>query len=117
MIAHRRVANGNRRRGLFYSSLFPTLLRRFHLFLADPYRRAVRSLENPEKDYKPFNIWRLDYHEVLDKLKELEEEKNEITQAENAAYEKWTREKETVLKIWEELNTQIKITNPRNYYK
>ena len=67
--------------------------------------------------WKFFNSRRLDYHEVMDKLKELEEEKNEITQAENAGYEKWTLEKETVLKIWEELNTKIKITNPQNYYK
>ncbi len=94
-------------------------------------RKEVKKTDNSELDkriltqmktvlgekWKFFNSRKLDCREVLDKLKELEEEKNEITQAENAGYEKWTLEKETVLKIWEELNTKIKITNPQNYYR
>jgi hypothetical protein len=66
--------------------------------------------------WKFFNTRKLDCNKIRDKLKDMEKERNEIAQAEQAACEKWTMEKETVLKTWKELNTQIKITNPQKYY-
>ncbi|MBN2287684.1 MAG: hypothetical protein JXQ83_00030 [Candidatus Glassbacteria bacterium] len=69
-----------------------------------------------EQKWKFFNSRKIECNKVVDKVNGLEVEKNEIINAERAACDKWTREKETVLKLWRELNTQIKITNPQKFY-
>jgi len=66
--------------------------------------------------WKFYNVRKLEYLKVIDQLDKMEKEKIEIEQAEHAASEKWTGEKETVLKIWRDLSTLIKITNPHKYY-
>ena len=66
---------------------------------------------------KYLNSRKLDYLKSLGKLKEMEEEKSKLEEAENQACAKWAQEKETVLALWRELNTQFKITNPQKYYR
>ena len=66
--------------------------------------------------WKFYNVRKLDCLKVIEQLDKMEIEKIEAVQAEQDASEIWTREKETVLKIWRDLSTQIKITNPHKYY-
>jgi heme exporter protein D len=53
---------------------------------------------------------------ILDKVNGLEKTKKEIIESERVACDKWTKEKNTVMKLWRELNTQASVTNPQKYY-
>ncbi|MFC1614701.1 hypothetical protein ACFL5K_05335 [Gemmatimonadota bacterium] len=57
-----------------------------------------------------------DYLKILTKVNDLEKTKKEIIESERVACDKWTEEKDTVMKLWRELNTQAPVTNPQKYY-
>ncbi len=81
-------------------------------------KRVVSQMNAVLREKLKFlNSRKLDYLKSLGKLKELEEEKSKLEEVENQACAKWTQEKETVLGLWRELNTQVKITDPQKYYR
>ncbi|HUU26581.1 MAG TPA: hypothetical protein VM123_02110 [archaeon] len=66
--------------------------------------------------WKFFNSRKLVHNETLDKLRETEKKRQELLKDETAACQKWTQEKEKLMKLWRELNDKIKVTNPYTFY-
>jgi len=80
-------------------------------------KRTIAQLKTDfQGKWKHLSSRKTNYNENLDILLETKKKMEQANQAETAASNKWSSEKERVMNLWRELNSKIQITDPHKYF-